>query len=243
MEPALAKSILARWRPGPHLTDDPAIQQARAVAENDPHLGPWLDRHSRFQQDVTEALRSLPVPDDLASRILAAHRIHRPVFRWTRPLLVAAAAGIIAAALWIGTLGRIDSGSDYSTFRRRMVRTVTREYRMDITTPDVTAIRSFLARNSAPSDFELPPPLARLSAVGGGTLAWQDHRTAMVCLDGGPDGMLFLFVVPEADLSRAPSPEVEFKQVNKLATGTWSSHGHAYVLASAASMETLRKYL
>jgi len=242
MERAQAKEILTRWRPGTPLDLDPDVQQARHFAEGDPETARWLERHARFQDATSKALRQLTVPSSLPSEIVARQRIHRPVFRWNQPVWIAAAACLVAAFLWVGSVFLVDPGTDYTTFRSRMVRAAIREYRMEITTNDVPSIRSYLARHSAPADFEFPSGLASLPAIGAGTLSWQGGRTTMVCLDGGPDGMLYVFVVPESGLSAIPPAETQFARVNRLSTGTWSHNGRTYVVASSASLDAIRKY-
>ncbi len=243
MEPAQAKSILARWRPGEPLDSDPEIQEAIRILNRDQDHAEWLRRHSEFQAATAAALRRLPVPTHLAAGILAAARprVLMPSFRWRRSLRLAA-AGVVAALLAAGVLLRDGTTTDHTTFRGRMVRAALREYRMEITTNDVPAIRAYLARKNAPADFNLPPGLAVLPALGAGTLSWKDGRASMVCLDGGPDGMLYVFVVPEAELSGAPPARTEFARVNRLATGTWTHQGRTYVVASSASLDTIRKY-
>jgi hypothetical protein len=242
MERAQAKEILARWRPGAHLDSETDVQQARRFAQSDPETAQWLERHRQFQDATSQALRHLPVPSDLATLILDNQRILRPAFRWNLPLRVAVAAALVAAAFWLWSLFQLAPGTDYTTFRSRMVRAAIREYRMEITTPDLPAIRSYLARNQAPADFEFPSGLASLPPIGAGTLSWRGGRTTMVCLDGGPDGMLYVFVVPETGLSSVPPAEAEFARVNRLSTGTWSHNGKTYVVASSASLEAIQKY-
>ncbi len=242
MERAQAKEILTRWRPGAHLDSEPEVQQAQHVAQSDPETARWLERHRQFQDATSQALRQLPVPSDLARHILAHQPVLRPVFRWTQPLRFAAAAALVAAAFWLWSVLQVAPGSDYTIFRSRMVRAAIREYRMEITTNDLPTIRSYLASHQAPADFEFPSGLASLPPIGAGTLSWQGGRTTMVCLDGGPDGMLYVFVVPETGLSSAPPTETEFARVNRLSTGTWSHNGKTYVVASSASLEAIQKY-
>lgn len=242
MERAQAKEILTRWRPGAHLDSESEIQQAQRFALADPETARWLKHHRQFQDATCQALRDLPIPSDLASHILASQRILRPVFRWNPTLRIAAAAALVAASFWLWSLFQVAPGTNYTTFRSRMVRAAIREYRMEITTNDLPSIRSYLARQQAPADFEFPSGLASLPAIGAGTLSWQGGRTTMVCLDAGPDGMLYVFVVPETGLSSVPPAETEFARVNRLSTGTWSHNGKTYVVASSASLEAIQKY-
>lgn len=243
-------TTLARWRPSlpdqPRLDPDPELAQAHAAADADPHLAAWRERHARFQEGTRLALRNLPVPGDLADSILANARspILRPAFPTPTPAWLAAAAAVAAlvVAAFLILRPTPNDSADFTTFRHRMVRAALREYRMDVTTPDLAAIRTFLAQNQAPADFQLPPGLAQLPAVGAGTLAWKDGRSAMVCLDAGADGMFYLFVVPSAKLAGPPPDPPEFAQVNRLSTRSWTLDDRTYVLATTASPEALKNY-
>ena len=243
MERSKAQSILAAWRPGLPTEADPELQAAFEAARSDPVLSAWLEQHTRFQREAMQNLRELPIPPNLARQLLERHKVvpvpfHRRPSRW-----LALAACLIAVLIGLWAFVPFESGNDFNTFRRRMVRAALREYRMDIETPKLDAIRAYLAQTRAPSDFELTPELSRLRPVGAGALSWQGGQTAMVCLDGGADGMLYLFIVSQGDL-RGPTPgPPEWTQVNRLATGTWSSSGKTYLLASSAPLEAIRKYL
>lgn len=69
-----AKRILATCRPDGPETRDPLATEALALAQRDPELRRWFEQHAAFQSAVRESLRQVPVPGDLAERILAARR-------------------------------------------------------------------------------------------------------------------------------------------------------------------------
>jgi len=243
MERSQVQSILAAWRPDLPAKADPEVHAALEAAQNDPVLSAWLDQHSRFQREIMQSLRQCPVPKDLARQILERHKVAPAPFHRRPSHWLALAACLIAVLIGLWAFVPFESGNDFHTFRRRMVRAALREYRMDIETPNLDAIRAFLAQSKAPSDFELTPGLSRLRPVGAGALSWQSGQTAMVCLDGGADGMLYLFIVPQGELRGSTPGQPELTRVNRLATGTWSKSGKTYVLASSASLEAIRKYL
>lgn len=243
MERSEAQTILAAWRPGLRLEEAPEVQAALDQSKHDPILSAWLEGHVRFQQDAVRAIRALPVPPNLAQTILARRKVVTPPFRFRPSAWIAVAAGLVAILMGLWWVSPSDSDNDFGTFRRRMVRAAIREYRMDIETSDLNVIRAYLAQSKAPSDFELTPGLSRLQPVGAGSLSWQGGRAAMVCLQGGPDGMLYLFIVPQSDLKGPVPNEPEISQVNRLATGAWTRNGKTYVLASSTSLEAVRKFL
>lgn len=235
---------LAAWRPGIPIDSDPELSEALHASRQDPSLAPWLHQQQAFHAAMARALREQPVPANLAERILAARKTVRPSFR-IPPFAWAAAAtaavlllGLLLRPFWPGTAPRAD---DYPTFRNRMVRSVVREYRMDLVTNNLAAIRGFMAQRAAPADFELPSALASLTPMGGGLLSWQGRKVSMVCLNGGPRGTLFLFVVPADSVASGRPQSLESAEVSRLATVAWTARDHTYVLAAHTTVEDLRR--
>jgi hypothetical protein len=233
--------ILLTYRPGRDDAHDPEVAQALALAERDPSLKHWLDRHLASQSLIRESLRQISVPPGLRERILSNAPAGRPSRRLLPGLLLPLAAALVLmiglAALWI----KSRPADAFPTFRDRMVRKVLREYTMDIVTTNGVQIRQYLATNSAPADYILPQGLERLPALGAGLQSWQGQRVSMVCLDGGGQGTLFLFVVDTASVKSPPGSTPEFAPVSKLATASWTTRGRTYVLAGTSGSPALRQ--
>ena len=239
-----ARHILAAWSGAPE-TVDPDVAEAQALSRGDPQLATWLARQQAFQAAAAGALRAILPPGDLVERIVAARKVRRVHFGApaARGLAIAAILLVSCIGAWVA-FGPHDSGDgDFATFRSRMVRSTLREYRMDVVTNDLAAIRGFMASHAAPADFELTPPLARVTPVGGGILRWQGHFVSMICLDGGPRGMLYLFVVPTPTVAHGAPAAAEAARVNRLATVSWSRGERTYVLAADTNLEDLRRFL
>jgi hypothetical protein len=240
-----AKRILVAYRQGSTDTNDPEVAAALAQARRDPELQQWLQSQSAFHQTMQETFQHIPVPNDLRDRILARPKIIKSLPRAWRQVLQAAAVLVLS----LGLLGLVvwwysgDSGNTFDTFRARMVRTVLRQYAMNIQTNDMAQIRQFLATNSAPSDYVLPQGLSKLPPTGAGLLRWQGDPVSMVCVDSGDQGTLFLFVVDRLKIKRLPGSSPEFAKVSRLMTVSWTQDGKTYVLAGAGGKETLKKHL
>ena len=230
MNSAQAKTILIACRPG---TDDlrtPEADEALELARQDPELRAWWKDQQRFHEQISASLGGIEAPDHLRDSILArARTVKLPL--WRQPAALAAAAAIVlllsAVAIWRNQSPADDS---FEIFRSRMVRNVLRQYRMDITTADMTRVRQFLATNNAPADFVFPPKVNHLPVMGAGLLSWRDRRVSMVCLDGGTNGTVFVFIVDSRALSQVPR-ERELAQISDLNTVSWSDAGKIYVMA------------
>jgi hypothetical protein len=237
-----AKRILIAHRPGRDSANDPDIVAALEQARRDPALAQWWQQQQAFHASMKKGFGEIPVPEELRGRI-RQHAKVVPFPWWQQPQAWAAAAAVVlliglAAIFW-------KSGAPegtFSTFRSRMVRNVLRQYRMDIQTNDMASIRQFLAAKNAPADYKLSSKLAQLPPMGAGVISWQTSRASMVCLDAGPTGTAFLFVVNRADVKKPPGASPEFAQVNKLMTASWVEGEKVYLLAFPGEAETFKKF-
>jgi hypothetical protein len=235
-----AKRILLLYRSRRDL-DDAEIRTAFEQAQSDPELQRWFDQHCAAQRRVRDQFAKVHVPPDLKGAILAGRKIVRPVF-WRQPAWLAAAASI-AALIGIGALwSRPNPFQRFDVYRSRMASTVWREYRMDISTNDLPAIRAYLAQRGAPTNYVVPPKLEQLSATGGGRLKWGNQPVAMVCFDRGDQQMLFLFVVSRDAIKGEPGATPEVHTTSRLQTASWSDGMNVYVLAGPPDADFVVKY-
>jgi hypothetical protein len=240
---AEAKSILIGVRSDGPTDSDPQLAEAMLQLKRDPELRDWFQAQKRFHSAVRASFSSIPVPAELRERILAGPKVIEIPW-WRRPAMwTAAAAAVVLFAAIVITDQNPKVDDSLALFRSRMVRTVERQYRMDITTNDASAVRKFLATNAAPADYNLTTGLANMPVLGGGVLSWQGQRVSMVCFGGGKAGTLFLFVTDAAGVDQTLGKTAEFAQVNRLMTVSWTNSGKVYVLAANASEEELRRYL
>ncbi len=241
MTPREAKQILLIHRPGVDPADDPVVAEALRLAQSNPDLQRWLEQHRAFQRGVRDALRHQPVPAGAVEEILRQRTVIPLPDRRRVPWLALAAAVVILVSLAVFWMNR-EPQNTLATFRSRMVSAVLRQYTMDLETNDMAAIRRHLAAHQAPSNYVLPPGLSQVAPTGVGVLSWQGQRVAMVCLDGGTHGTLFLFVVSRQSVPD-DLPTRQFAPVSKLSTFSWEQDGLVYVLAGSGDEDWLRQYL
>jgi hypothetical protein len=239
-----SKRILLGYRPGTDDAQDPAFAQALEAATRDPELRRWLEEQRKVQAAIRAQFRQLAVPDDLRHRILEANSFPAGSGRgrmggyghWLAAAAIVVLLGVIA--IW----DQAPAHPGLTEFRGRMVRTVLREYRMDIHSGDMDEVRTYLRNQNAPADYRLPPRIETVPVVGGGRLTWQDRPVSMVCFNRGDGELLFLFVIEQAALPDSPGAEPEFAQVNRLMTASWTAENRAYILAGELGEADLRRY-
>lgn len=213
--------------------DDPELAEALGLTEREPEVRPWWQEHQRLDAGVRTALREIPLPPDLAERIVAgrpAATLRLPVpHRWVWALAVAAVFLFAGGLVWWS----LPSGPQFPTYRNRMARVAVREYRRDLQTNDLGAIQGFLARNQAPADYLLMPAMRTLPGLGCGVARWQNQPVSMVCFDLGKGQILWLFVAERDAVVSAPlGREPVFETVGRLATAAWSEGNQVYLLAA-----------
>jgi hypothetical protein len=222
---------------------EPAVARALVAVRRNPNLHRWFTEQEAVHTAIREQFRQLPVPHGLHDRILAEGRLSqekpvRRIFggRWLAAAAIALLLGVMA--IW----DRTPAQPEWDDFRGRMVRTVLREYRMDIHTNNMHEVRAYLQRQGAPADYRLPASLEAVPLAGGGRLTWQDQPVAMVCFDQGEGGWLYLFVIERDALPDPPHGAPQFARVNRLMTASWSVDTKAYLLAGEVAETFLGRF-
>jgi len=247
-----AKIILLPYRPGLADEADPQIAAALALAKRDPELGSWLEDHCARQSALRNAFRGIAVPEGLKEQIISeqAAKEKMPVRRrnFAFAALATAAASLVLFAMLALPTRRADD--TFTIFRSRMAGVALRGYTMDLITNNPAEIRSYLARNQAPSDYVLPASLQPVEMVGCAVQRWQGVKVSMLCFRTGkplPPGQqsdLWLFVVDRASVKSAPETDLpQLAAVNRLVTATWARDGKLYLLETEGNEPAIRPYL
>ena len=244
MKPVRAKQVLLACRPELD-RQDPDVAAALALAEHDLELGGWWREQQEVRTALRDEFRRLPVPAELKDQLLAEVRIVRPVFWRSNAARWAAVAAVLVLILGVRVWRPANNldGQTLAQFRDRMVRTVVREYRMDITSSSETQIRGYLSQARGHSDFRLPGGVATVPFFGAGHLSWRGHPVSMVCFQRQAGVLMYLFVVDRSAVSKPPGERPEFDTIVERATASWSEGEMVYVLASDAGLSDLRSLL
>ncbi|MBI1177785.1 hypothetical protein GC207_10145 [bacterium] len=238
-----AKRILLAYRPGTDDANDPDVRAALAEAARSPDLAAWWRDQQTVRAELRDRFRSISPPANLKENILAAHKtIEIKWWRTTRFRAAAIAAcliGLISVLIWRPA----PKESRFDEFRDRMVRTVIREYRMDITNNVEGEVRGFLTRNSDYPDFQLTPSLKTVPLFGAGKLTWTGHPVSMICFKRKPDVLMYLFVIDRSAFDSPPGSRPVFAEVARRATASWSDGNRVYTLTSEAGESDLKALL
>jgi hypothetical protein len=238
MTNAEAKKILVLYRPKID-ADDPQFADALAQAGRDPELALWLEEQCAIYEVLRARLKDAPVPEDLLEKILR----HRPSVWWQQPWLRLAACLVVLAGVAYFWLGRGPQASTFESYRQTMANMVSM-YRMSLETDDAGRVRTFLANNQAPSDYELPKSVAQQRLLGCATLSWDGYPVSLLCFRHPSGADLWLFVRRHSDLKGAPrSTEPVFGTVNQVNTAGWYQGGNLYLLATRGDPALLRASL
>lgn len=240
-----AQRILELFRPSDRDSNDPAMRQALALTRTDAELGAWFEQHQRTEQAVREKFRSIAVPETLKQRLLEQNKVVRPKFNWGTAQwlqLAACLVVLIGAVVAMTYYGYNLQRPRFAEFQSRMVRSVLREYKMELLTADISQLRHWMQSRNAPADFDVPKGLSQLTLTGGGVLRWHNQPVSMACFDRGDKQMLFLFVMNKSAVSNPPS-ELQSEEVKKLGTVSWTEGDNTYLLAGPGDAQSLRRYL
>lgn len=238
MDKKQIKESLAQNRPW---VSQPAPEEAEAnhAASGDPALAEFRREREAFNRGVHEKLNQIPVPPGLRDKILAGRKVVKvPV--WREPeMLWALAACLVAVASAVFYWARpIPEDTSIAGFRNRMTGFALREYRMDVLTNNLPALKTFLAAKGGPAQFALPAPLARIPLKGGARLTWQNQPVSMVCFDWNKAETLYMFVLSQP-LTNSASGAPQIDTVKKLSTATWTGDGLTFLLAGHIPANTL----
>ncbi len=243
MNPTEARQILLACRPNTSDEGDPDVRDALAVAAHDPALARWWHEQHQVQAALRDTFRKLPVPATLKDAILARPKVVAVDWWRTTKFRIAAVAAMLTVLLALLFLRPPAEPETFADFRDRMVRTVVREYRMDVTTTAEAEIRGFLRANQGHPDFRLPAPMTDVPLFGAGRLTWKGQPVSMVCFERQAGVLMYLFVIDRDAFATAPGLTPEFAEVVQRATASWSEGGRIYVLASEAGEADLRMLL
>ena len=241
-----ARYILRAYRYTGQDASDPQFKEALELARQDPELARWFAEEQAFDTQMAKKLRTVPVPADIKTRLLAARKIIQPVPWWRKTSGFAAAAAVFVVlmtlAFWLLPRGADQAG--LADFRLTMAKTsLDMASHIDVMGLSAEDLRKWIADHQGIVDFELPSGLRAFPVAGCKIIDWHGHRVTLLCLK--PDGKhVDLFVINASELpgiSSDSTPQIAI--VDNVTTAIWQRDGKVYLLAGAMPQAELERLL
>ncbi len=242
-----AKMILQAYRDGGQDAADPRFHEALAQAQRDPELAQWFAAEQALDARLRVKLnQSITPPAELKSQLLAQRNIVRAPAWWQRGKVRYALAACFALFATIATFWLIreqpydftafDSG--FGGYRAGMTDfTGHKLRRLEFRSRDMVEVRRWLAQKNAPAELTLPPGLNGYASFGCRVLDWRGHKVTLVCFDLPKRQVAHLLVVDRSVFTDAPGATPEFRQMDGIATASWSDAGKTYLVVCKNSSE------
>jgi hypothetical protein len=242
--------ILKLYRPGSADAQDPEFAEALRFCDQDSELRTWLDQHCAVYAAMRKKFREVTPPEGLKEQIVAERRV-RTTPSWRRPAILLASVAAVAVLTGIVFLllpSREDTS--YPVYRSWMTQIARTGYGMALATNDLNQIRTFLAKNGAPADYDIPAALHGATPTGCAIETWLGAKVSMICfrsdrpLPPNQSSDLWLFVARRGSIDRSPADtKPAFVQVNGAISANWASDNSVYTLVTDGDADFLRKYL
>ena len=246
------KEILSAYRDDLPMEESPEAVEALAALDQDAELRAWFEEEQRFDKEFAAALNAIPVPADLAQRILEeAPSGDDPVedseskivaFPRRRLWWAAAAAVVLTAASLIKYFAYppavVFPGSTFSTvdeFREDMATYANSRFVLEHMTKDLTDARDWLKKHQSPTYEKTPDAIVGFEGMGCKTFNWGPHQASLVCFENGDSDIVHLFVVNKDVFSELmPVDELKANEIRqKLQTGGWMTEDKVYLFVGS----------
>ena len=243
MDKEQAKLILGCARPHGADDADPAVREALDFVQSDPEMKAWLAAERAMDAELTQKVKSVPVPVSLRQDIMTAMRKEKIVPMWRRPQVWALAACLVVLVGLVlpenpfkpslPAAGYADMRQDIGTLVSSGKFVPTHEL------DGLPKAQVWLEQKKAPPMDDLPPFLADAVTVACTVMEWRGRTVGGLCLQ--KDGKLMhVFVVDRDQLDALPPDgEVLRASFGGHQTLAWNSSKHFFVLVSDQSTTDL----
>ena len=253
------KDRLSCYRPG---IDDPTDEQfapALLTAKDDPALASWFQDQQEFDSALRGHLKNADIPNSLLGHL--KENIGTPAFEdsgddsqsesaapeakpgksgpgniifasfWTR--IAAAAAALVIGLLVVNSFN--SSADAVEAFRGAMAKQATEGFQLDHKSPNLVAVRTWLASHEAPVYEKCPPCFGKMKGIGCRKFQWNNHTVSVVCFERETGKVVHLFVIERASIAGLENAgdKVPLKQQLGLETGGWMDSKNVYLLVGS----------
>ena len=239
-----AKFILSAYRPCGEDASGAAFAAALDQVNRDPDLAAWFSEQRALDVAITNAICSIPIPQDLRVNILAGAKVSQRRFWRTRPVLFAIAASVMLLAvingLWTRA-SRLDSWQDdalavISTF-------VPGHEPFDHQAADSQELQQWLVTQNAPAPEVIPAALQTVPTLGCKTISSGGRSVSIICFRLRDGHMVHLVVTKASGLRHSPPSKPTFAKEGDWVTASWTENGRACMLATKGPSQLLHSLL
>ena len=252
-----AKLILQSYRHCGQDAGDPQFAEALVLAQSDVELAAWFADQQKFDAFASRKLKSVDVPPDLKSKILAGENsqqqkaIELPALAWLQNLFHSPVSWAMAAAIVILFSLAIfwkqpESAARFADYSVQMVSAAVNDTNhVDVENSDMKQVVAWLGEHHGENKFVLPVALNGANGlVGCRVLDWHGQKVSMLCYGLNGVGHVDLFIAeakvfPDAPLVDQP----QFASGGGIPTASWSHDGMVYLMVGHSADADLRKLL
>jgi hypothetical protein len=242
-EDAFLRGILSVHRGHESEAIDPRFAEARGKAESNSGLTQWWEREKEVDRLIGAKLASVAVPADLKARLISQQKIAPLRPRWTRAALLAAACLIALAVFYGSWRGPFQPAVSLADYRDEMVGFIRVDPSLEMKSPDMAQVTSWLQGKKAPSQLALPKKLQGLESIGCRILRFRGHDVALICFKRKEGSLLHLFVVNRDALPGAGKfGDPQIAPQGDWMTAAWREGDMIYLMAAQGDRQAIESY-
>ena len=225
--------------------DDPGLIEALEQARRDPELLAWFQNQRAVDSAVAQRLQQVPVPADLADRIVAGLKARRRAKRRRHALSITLAASLVAL-LAIGALlsGVFQSPTtEFTELQADMAELLTTFPTLELATDQWTRMEAWLTNQPGFATARLPAEFQQFPGLGCRGIQWRGKRLLLVCFAAQGE-IVHLVVLPGGKLPGAPEDaQPMHSRVKGWSTAGWTRDGIVFLALTRGEQGFLRALL
>ncbi len=243
-----ARQILSAYRPGGGDAGDPHIREALDQARRDPELARWFEQQKRFDTEMAEALRDIPVPTDGRANTLNAARLENR----GRKRFPVSLGGLAAAVVLLAGMAAVYWATLHDRSAVRMVENTGMDGFIEMASSAMpfshradsfSELHTWLQLRGSPVPATVPEALAGAGALG--CTVFQDPdggEISLVCLMRDGEAV-HLFVMRADTPLLAGFPRGEWQAREGWNAYTWGEQDRRYLLMSRAPRQEMENWI
>ncbi len=238
-----AKFILQACRPGGQDLSDPAFVEALAQADRDPALCAWWEREQAFDSQVVAKCKTLVIPGDLRSAILAGGRASRPVRTRWKALVGLGIAASFAVTVGLVTVSRVSASDAYvDELVQHGLTEMSGGHPRGLAPEHYGVLGEWLRDSSKQLGQGMPVDLTTLRDIGCRSFQVAGREVFEICFRR--DSSYHMYIARRGDFScRECEVEPMFRERGEFASVSWVDEDHVYVLVSRAGLGAIKKVM